>query len=178
MLYYQKFIHKGSAMSKLFIKASEVEEKDSFKIFNERGKAVYYTKDDFIATGHRIKIFLEGTISEAAYVQEKQGRFGSTFEFSARDKFGTIARDHNSRIPRYLIDFDENWLVDGDVVMWNYIVHRGSLITMKVTNQKYLIPGQALNLTDTYILDFPSESDMLIGLSFAMALWAVNKYDF
>lgn len=164
-------------MPKLFIKASDIEEKDSFNIFDERGKTLYYTKDDFIATGHRIKIFLNGTINEAAYVQEKQGRFGARYEFSARDKFGTMERDHMTRMQRYMIDFDENWLVEGDVVMWNYIVHKGALKIMRVTNQKYLIPGQALNLADTYILDFDSESDMLIGVSFAIALWAINKYD-
>lgn len=165
-------------MSKLFIKASDVEEKDSFEIFNERGKAQYYTKDDFIATGHRIKIFLSETINEAAYVQEKLTRHGSVFEFSARDKFGTIERDATTRLQRYIIDFDEDWTLAGDPVMWNYLVRRGALDIMRVKNQKYLIPGQALNLTDTYILNIDSESDTLICLAFALAIWALNKYSY
>ena len=49
-------------MAQLYIKANELEEKDTVKVFNERGKEVYYTKDDFIATGHRIKIYLANWI--------------------------------------------------------------------------------------------------------------------
>lgn len=164
-------------MPKLFIKANEVAEKDSFKIFNDRGRCMYYAKDDFIATGHRVKIFLDGTINEAAYVQEKTTRMGSKFEFAARDKFGNIARDPYTRMQKYEIDFDENWMIEGDAAAWNYIVHRGSLPVMRVTAQQYLIPGQALNLTQTYILEIPSEGDILIGLTFALAIWALNKYD-
>ena len=29
----------------------------------------------------------------------------------------------------------------------------------------------------TYILEIPSEGDILIGLTFALAIWALNKYD-
>ena len=58
-------------MPRLFIKAQDLDELDSVKIFNDRGKEVYYTKDDFIATGHRIKIYMAETITECAYVQEK-----------------------------------------------------------------------------------------------------------
>jgi len=166
-------------VSKLFIKANELEEKDSVKIFNERGKEVYYTKDDFISTGHRIKIYLADTISECAYVQEKYGENDQIhFEFCVRDKFGTITRDWSQRAQHYLIDFDENWEIDGDAVIWEYTVKRGALDIMKVSNQPYLIPGQALNLTDTYILDCQSESDMLMGLAFALAVYALNKYQY
>ena len=34
-------------MAKLFIKAKDLEEYDSVRVFNERGKEVYYTKDEF-----------------------------------------------------------------------------------------------------------------------------------
>ena len=92
-------------MAKLYIKAQDLEEYDSVKVFNERGKEVYYTKDDFIATGHRIKVFLADTISECAYVQEKYDRLDNVrFEFAARDKFGTISRDRLSRMQKYIID--------------------------------------------------------------------------
>ena len=40
----------------------------------------------------------------------------------------------------------------------------------------YVIPGQALNMCETYILDIDSDSDILIGLAFALALYALNKY--
>ena len=163
-------------MAKLFIKAQDLEDYDSVKVFNERGKEVYYTKDDFIATGHRIKIFLAETINECAYVQEKVSRGGSYFEFAARDKFGTVERDTMSRLQRYIIDYDEDWEVEGDGVSWRYVLDRGSLPLMTVRNESYLIPGQALNMCDTYIMDFDSDSDVLIGLAFALALYALNKY--
>ena len=99
-------------MAQLYIKANELEEKDTVKVFNERGKEVYYTKDDFIATGHRIKIFMADTISEVAYVQEKYDGDIVRFEFCARDKFGTIERDFFTLAQNYNIDFDEDW--DGD----------------------------------------------------------------
>ena len=38
-------------MAQLFIKANELEEKDTVKVFNERGKEVYYTKDDETDSG-------------------------------------------------------------------------------------------------------------------------------
>lgn len=164
-------------MAQLFIKAQDLEEYDSVKVFNERGKQVYYTKDDFIATGHRIKIFLADTISECAYVQEKYDRLGSKrFEFCARDKFGTIERDPMSRQQRYIVDYEEGWEIVGDGVGWNYTVYRGALPIMRVKCEKYLIPGQALNLAETYILQFDSDSEVLVGLAFALAVYALNKY--
>ena len=49
---------------------------------------------------------------------------------------------------------------------------------MTVRSQSYLIPGQALNMTDTYILDIDSDSDVLIGLAFALAVYALNKFEY
>ena len=90
-------------MPRLYIKAKDLEESDVVKVFDDKGKEVYYLKDDFIATGHRIKIFLAGTISECGYVQEKDGGNGRLkFEFAARDKFGTVQRDWMSRFQKYL----------------------------------------------------------------------------
>ncbi|MCR4839774.1 MAG: hypothetical protein K5897_12705 [Eubacterium sp.] len=164
-------------MARLFIKAQDLEEYDTVKVFNDRGKQVYYTKDDFIATGHRIKIFMAETISECAYVQEKYDRLGSKrFEFASRDKFGTIERDPMSRQQRYIVDFEESWEIVGDAVMWNYIVYRGALPIMRVRCEKYIIPGQALSMADTYILEFDNDSEILIGLTFALAVYALNKY--
>lgn len=163
-------------MAKLFIKAQDLEDYDSVKVFNERGKEVYYTKDDFIATGHRIKIFLADTISECAYVQEKISRNETYFEFAARDKFGNISRDTMSRLQRYDIEYDEDLELEGDGVGWRYVVYRGALPMMTVRCDPYLIPGQALNLCDTYILEFDSDSDILIGLALALAVYALNKY--
>ena len=165
-------------MAKLYIKAQDLEEYDSVRVFNERGKEMYYTKDDFIATGHRIKIFLAETISECAYVQEKYDRDEVKFEFAARDKFGTISRDHRSRMQRYNVDFDEDWEIEGDAVSWQYVVHSGSIEVMKVRSMPYLIPGQALNMCDTHILEFDSDSDMLVGLAFALSVYALNKYSY
>ena len=62
--------------------------------------------------------------------------------------------------------------------MWQYVVKSGSLDIMKVRNEQYLIPGQALNLTPTYIMEFMSDSDVLIGLAFALAVYALNKYSY
>ena len=101
-------------MAQLYIKANELEEKDTVKVFNERGKEVYYTKDDFIATGHRIKIYMADTITEVAYVQEKYDGDIVRFEFCARDKFGTIERDFFTLAQNYNIDFDEDWEIVGD----------------------------------------------------------------
>ncbi len=166
-------------MARLLIKAQDLEEYDTVKVFNERGKQVYYTKDDFIATGHRIKIYLADTISECAYVQEKYDRLGSKrFEFSARDKFGTVERDPMSRQQRYIVDYEEAWEIVGDAVMWNYTVYRGALPIMRVRNEKYLIAGQALNMADTYIMEFDSDSEILVGLAFALAVYALNKYKY
>lgn len=164
-------------MARLYIKAQDLEDYDTVKVFNDRGKQVYYTKDDFIATGHRIKVFLAETISECAYVQEKYDRLGSKrFEFAARDKFGTIERDPMSRQQRYIVDYEEGWEIVGDAVMWNYVVYRGALPIMRVRCEKYMIPGQALSMADTYILEFDNDSEVLIGLTFALAVYALNKY--
>lgn len=163
-------------MAKLFIKAQDLEEYDSVKVFNERGKEVYYTKEDFIATGHRTKIYMAETINECAYVQEKFGREGTYFEFAARDKFGTVERDTMSRLQKYIIDYDEDLETDGDGASWRYVLYRGALPMMTVRNEMYLIPGQALNMCETYIMEFDSDSDVLIGLAFALAMHSLNKY--
>ena len=167
------------SMPRLYIKAKDLEESDVVKVFDDKGKEVYYLKDDFIATGHRIKIFLAGTISECGYVQEKDGGNGRLkFEFAARDKFGTVQRDWMSRFQKYDIAYDEDWVVKGDAVIWDYSVVTGSIEVMKVESKPYIIPGQALNMTDTYIIDVDSESDVLISLAFAFSLYALNKYQY
>ncbi len=164
-------------MPRLFIKAQDLDELDSVKIFNDRGKEVYYTKDDFIATGHRIKIYMAETITECAYVQEKYDHLGDTrFEFACKDKFGTVARDPMSRMARYLVDYDEPWEIVGDPYIWKYSIYRGALKIVDVKSEPYLIPGRALNLTQTHILTFDTESTVLIGLSFVLAIYALNKY--
>ena len=76
------------------------------------------------------------------------------------------------------MDFDEVWEIVGDGVAWNYMVYRGALPVMRVKCEKYLIPGQALNLADTYIMQFDSDSEVLVGLSFALAVYALNKYKY
>ena len=166
-------------MAKLYIKANDLVEKDSFEVYNESGKAVYYTKDDFLATGHRIKIFLSDTIQEVAYVQEKTGRIGNRFEFCARgDVFGTIYKDSRFNRNEDIIDFDD-WVHvptgDGE---WNYRVMKGALRIMEVKQMPYLIPGKALNITDTNIINVDGESGTLIALAFALAVFACNKYDY
>ena len=163
-------------MPKFFIKAQDLEEYDSVKIFNQRGKEIYWTKEDFIATGHRIKIYLADTITECGYVQEKVSRNDTYFEFAARDKFGTVERDQMSRLQRYVIDYDEDLELEGDGATWRYVLYRGALPMMTVRNEQYLIPGQALNMCETYILDVDIDSDALICISFALAVYALNKY--
>ncbi len=167
------------AMLKLFFKAQDLEEKDSFQIFNHSGKPAYYTKDDFIATGHRIKLFMNETITEVAYVQEKQVRNKTKFEFCARGDFGTVerTRDFTGR-PSYAVDYSNKWLVAGDGLNWNYTVKMGSLNIMKVEKMPYLIPGQALNITDTVVITVFNDSDALISLAFCLAVYALNRYSY
>ena len=57
-------------------------------------------------------------------------------------------------------------------------LYGGSLEVIKVSSQQYLIPGQALNMCQTYILDFAVDSDVLIGLTFVLAVYALNKYQY
>ena len=58
----------------------------------------------------------------------------------------------------------------------NYVVYRGALPIMRVRCEKYMIPGQALSMADTYILELDNDSEVLIGLTFALAVYALNKY--
>ena len=163
-------------MQRFFIKANDVEEKDSYQIFNGSGKPVYYTKDDFLPAGHRIKIFLADTINEVAYVQEKAGMFRNKFEFCARgDQFGTVERDDRFGRPEYDIDYND-WLIEGEGFAWNFNIWKGRVKIMSVRNQPYLIPGQALNITDTYIIHVDNDPDALLAIAFSLAIHASNKY--
>jgi hypothetical protein len=110
-------------------------------------------------------------------VQEKYDRLGDTrFEFASKDRFGTVARDPMSRMARYLVDYDEAWEIVGDPYIWKYSVYRGAIKIIDVRSEPYLIPGQALNLTPTHILTFDIESTVVIGLTFVLAIYALNRY--
>ncbi|MCR5368441.1 Uncharacterized protein YxjI [Eubacterium ruminantium] len=160
-------------MLRFFMKANEVEDHDSFNIYNDSGRICYYTKDDFMTTGHRIKIYMADTISEVAHVQEKAGNGEVRFEFSARgDTFGDIILNGGSDLD---IDF-ENWRVEGSPFDWRYDVYMGSLRIMSARQTMYMIPGQALSMTNTYILGVANDSDALISIAFALAVYAAKKY--
>lgn len=163
-------------MLNFYMKANDIEEKDSFQIFGDNGKPIYYTKDDFLSTGHRIKIFLADTISEVAYVQEKTTRYGSRFEFCAHgDQFGNVQLDTRFTRPEISVSFN-NWRFVGRPGSWDYEVFGGSVRVLQSQMKQYLIPGQALNMTDTAIVTVDSDPDALISLAFVLAVWATNKY--
>ncbi|MBR6218670.1 MAG: hypothetical protein IKQ63_09170 [Eubacterium sp.] len=162
-------------MLRFFMKANEVEEKDSFGIFNDSGKKCYYTKDDFMTTGHRIKIYMADTITEVAHVQEKNSLGEVRFEFSSRgDNFGDIIVRGGS-VGDVEIDYN-NWRIEGNPFSWNYDIYMGSLRIMSARQTMYMIPGQALSMTNTYILGVANDSDALICIAFALAVFAAKKY--
>jgi len=49
---------------------------------------------------------------------------------------------------------------------------------MKVEKMPYLIPGQALNITDTVVITVFNDSDALISLAFCLAVYALNRYSY
>ncbi len=162
-------------MVRLFIKANDANEKDSFKIFNQSGKELFYTKDDFQTTGHRIKIYLADTISEVGYVQEKTGTGAARFEFAARDNFGNVTISKGSSNADVNIDFN-GWKLQGLPFEWHYDVYMGQTPVMAARHGMFMIPGQALNICDTYVITVATDSETTICTAFALALFAAKKY--
>ncbi len=162
-------------MVRLFIKANDANEKDSFKIFNQSGKELFYTKDDFQTTGHRIKIYHADTISEVGYVQEKTGTGAARFEFAARDNFGNVTISKGSSNSDVNIDFN-GWKLQGLPFEWHYDVYMGQTPVMAARHGMFMIPGQALNICDTYVITVATDSETTICTAFALALFAAKKY--
>ncbi len=162
-------------MVRLFIKANDANEKDSFKIFNQSGKELFYTKDDFQTTGHRIKIYLADTISEVGYVQEKTGTGAARFEFAARDNFGNVTISKGSSNSDVNIDFN-GWKLQGLPFEWHYDVYMGQTPVMAARHGMFMIPGQALNICDTYVITVATDSETTICTAIALALFAAKKY--
>ena len=107
---------------------------------------------------------------------KKKNTGGATrFEFAARDNFGNVTIPKGSTNGEVLIDFN-NWKLQGLPFEWHYDVYMGQTPVMAARHGMFMIPGQALNITDTFVITVATDSEATICTAFALALFAAKKY--
>lgn len=152
---------------KLYIKQRLLSWTDSYDIYDENMNKKYTAKADFLALGHRIRIFdLYG--GEVGYINEKLLRFFAEFDVYVGGRWlGRIKKKFSFLVPKYDIDYN-GWSVDGDFFGWNYQVKRpNGLVAAHISKELF-------HLTDTYAIEVLDDSDEINVLLLVAAIDAAN----
>lgn len=152
---------------KLLIKQRVFSWTDTYDVYDEEGKPVYYVKADFFTFGHQIHVFDKNSGREAGGVFQKLMTLMPVFEVKINDVYaGEIRKKFALFKPQYEIDFN-GWRVEGDFFGWNYDVYSGDAVIAHITKE-------LLAWGDTYVIDINNPQDELMGLLLVIAIDAVN----
>lgn len=152
---------------KLYIKQRLFSWTDSYDIYDENMNTKYTAKADFLALGHRIRIF-DRYGGEVGYIQEKLFRIFAEFDvYIGGSCLGRIKKKFSLFAPKYDIDYN-GWNVDGDFFGWDYQVRQPNGAAAAH------ISKELLHLTDTYAIDIFDESDEINVLMLVLAIDAAN----
>ncbi|MGN0600347.1 MAG: LURP-one-related/scramblase family protein [Oscillospiraceae bacterium] len=152
---------------KLYIKQRIFSWTDSYDIYDENMNRKYTAKADFLALGHRIRIFdLYGC--EVGHIEEKLLRLFAEFDVYIGGRWlGRIKKKFSLFIPKYDIDYN-GWDIDGDFFGWNYQVRQPNGLVAAT------ISKELLHLSDTYVIDIFDDSDEINVLLLVAAIDAAN----
>jgi uncharacterized protein YxjI len=151
---------------KLLIKQRIFSWTDTYDIYDESGNSKYFVKADFLTIGHVIHVH-DRNHQEKGCVRQKIITFLPKFELMiGGNTVGTVKRELSFLSPRYYLDC-KGWVVQGDVLRWNYDVVDNSKAIMHITKE-------ILHFGDTYVLDIPDEQNEIICLLIAIAIDAAN----
>ena len=135
---------------------------DSYDIYYENGQVAYTVKGQ-LAWGHCLKIY-DSTGLEVGTVKEKVLTFLPQFELYLENQYvGKVTKEFTFLRPKFNIDCG-GWTVDGNFMEWDYAIrdHNG--------RQVAYVSKEALNLTDTYVMDIAEPGDALMVLMLVLAI--------
>ena len=155
----------------LVVKSPFYELKEKYLVWDENLAEKYHITGKLISLTHHLSVFdLEG--NKLAYIKEKLVALRSPISLDSNPKdfvievggkkLGKIKTKGALLKRKFTISFND-WVVEGDIIGFNYTVLNGKDIVMKV-HQKLL------STTDTYILDIYNPEDELICLVIAIVI--------
>lgn len=151
---------------RLLIKQRVFSWTDSYDIYDESGNTKYFVKAEFFALGHRLHVYDAGG-NEIGVVKQRIMTLLPAFDIEIGGIIqGSIQKQFAFFKPKYEIDFN-GWRVEGDFLGWDYDVYSGCSSIMHISKE-------LLHCGDTYVIDFVSPSDELIGLLLVLAIDAAN----
>lgn len=151
---------------RLLIKQRVFSWTDSYDVYDENGTVKYFVKAEWLSLGHQLHIYdAEGR--ELGVVREKLLSLLPAFfvEIGGQTR-GKIQKKFTFFKPQYEVDYN-GWRVEGDFLNWNYDVFEGCSAVMHITKEP-------LHWGDTYVIDFASSEDELLGLMLVIAIDAAN----
>lgn len=135
---------------------------DSYDIYDDAGKIVYFVKGQF-SWGHCLKIF-DPNGNEIGTVKERVLTFLPKFEIYLKDNYiGCISKEFTFFKPKYNIDYN-GWHIEGNLFEWDYNILNTS--GQCIAN----ISKQIFNWTDTYVIDVCNPQDVLSALMLVLAI--------
>lgn len=161
--------------SHLVIKSPRLEMKEKYYVWDENFYDKYYISGKLLSLTHHLTVFdQEG--NELASIKEKMAALRLSLPFDKKpkdfeikvggEKLGNIKTNGSLLKKKFEICFN-GWVVEGNILGFNYTVFNGKDVIMKV-HQKLL------SAKDTYILDIYDPQNELICLVIAIVLDAAS----
>lgn len=139
---------------------------DSYDIYDSSGNTAFVVMGR-LDWGHRLEIYDKnnrhlGTVKERVFTLLP--RFGL---YIGERYMGQIIKRFSLFIPVFTLECND-WVVEGDLLRWNYEVHDGSGRAVMTASK------ELLNLTDTYSIEVADPRDALLSLMIVLAIDAAK----
>lgn len=149
---------------KLLFKQKAFSWLDSFNVYNENEEVVYRVEGK-IAFGHHLVVY-DASGYEVAQIQEKVLSFLPVF-YMYKDgiELGSIKKEFTFFRPKFILSCND-WVVNGDIMEWDYDVVS--------TNRTIMHVEKKFRFIDTYELNIVREEDALLCLLIVLAIDAAK----
>ncbi len=151
---------------RLLIKQRVFSWTDSYDVYDETGAQKYFVKAELLALRHQIHVYdMQGR--EIGCVRQRLMTLLPEFliEIDGVER-GSIQKKFTFLRPKYEVDCN-GWRVEGDFPGWDYDVYAGCSVAVHISKE-------LLRWGDTYVLDFASPADEIMGLLLVLAIDAAN----
>lgn len=151
---------------KLLIKQRVFSWADTYDVYDESGRKVYFIKAELLSLGHKLHVF-NSTGTEIGVIKERLLTITPAFDIEIGGRIvGNIQKKFTFFKPKYEVDF-KGWRCVGDFMSWNYDVYSGCSSVVHITKE-------LLNWGDTYVINIQNQSDEVSALMLVLAIDAAN----
>lgn len=138
---------------------------DTYDIFDEYERPVFFVKAEVFTLGHKIHVY-DMAGNEVGFIQQKLLSFMPKFEIYVMGNYCGIIQKEFAFVPKYRIEYN-SWHCVGDFVGWNYEVLAPDRSVARISKQLF-------RWGDTYVIDILNPADELPALMLCIAIDAAN----